>query len=142
MDNSEISRIQPPGIIPGPGPRPVGQPVQIPPVGAPSFRAVLDNVASQQAPAATNATSSEPLRFSAHAMQRLQSRNISLTSDDVTKMNAMADKAAAKGAKNSLFIVRDVAMVVSIKNRTVITAVDSDSMKENVFTNIDSAAII
>ncbi len=75
-------------------------------------------------------------------MARLQSRNISLTSDDVTKMNAMADKAAAKGAKNSLFIVRDVAMVVSIKNRTVITAVDSDSMKENVFTNIDSAAII
>jgi flagellar operon protein len=38
--------------------------------------------------------------------------------------------------------VRDVAMVVSIKNRTVITAVDSDSMKDNVFTNIDSAAII
>ena len=75
-------------------------------------------------------------------MQRLQSRNISLTSDDVSKMNAMADKAAAKGAKSSLFIVRDVAMVVSIKNRTVITAVDQDSMKDNVFTNIDSAAII
>ena len=75
-------------------------------------------------------------------MQRLQSRNISLTSDDVTKMNAMADKAAQKGANTSLFLVRDTALVVSIKNRTVITAVDSDSMKDNVFTNIDSAAII
>ncbi len=142
MDNSEISRVQQPGIIPGPGPRPVGQPVEIPPSGAPSFRSVLDCIAAPQTPAGPAGNSSEPLRFSAHAMQRLQSRNISLTSDDVTKMNAMADKAAAKGAKNSLFIVRDVAMVVSIKNRTVITAVDSDSMKENVFTNIDSAAII
>lgn len=140
MDNNEINRIQQPGIIPGPGPRPVGRPVEIPPTGAPSFRSVLDAATATQP--ATTTTGSEPLKFSAHAMQRLQSRNISLTSDDVTRMNAMADKAAAKGAKNSLFIVRDVAMVVSIKNRTVITAVDSDSMKENVFTNIDSAAII
>jgi flagellar operon protein len=140
VDPNDISRVQQPGIIPGPTARPVGKPVDIPPTSSPSFRAVLDNVAAQQqAPAAT---SSEPLKFSAHAMQRLQSRNISLTSDDVTKMNAMADKAAAKGAKNSLFIVRDTAMIVSIKNRTVITAVDSDSMKDNVFTNIDSAAII
>ncbi len=75
-------------------------------------------------------------------MQRLQSRNITLTPQDVEKMNSMADKAAAKGAKQSLFMMGDVGMVVSIKNRVVITAVDQDSMKENVFTNIDSAAII
>lgn len=140
MDNNDVKRIGQPGIIPGPAPRPVGRPVEIPPSGAPSFRSVLDAATATQP--ATTASGSEPLKFSAHAMQRLQSRNISLTSDDVSRMNAMADKAAAKGAKNSLFIVRDVAMVVSIKNRTVITAVDSDSMKENVFTNIDSAAII
>lgn len=138
MDNNEINRIPQPGIIPGPGPRPVGQPVTIPPTSGPSFKSVLEGTTA--APPSTS--SSEPLKFSAHAMQRLQSRNISLTSEDVSKMNAMADKAAAKGAKSSLFIVRDVAMVVSIKNRTVITAVDSDSMKDNVFTNIDSAAII
>ena len=137
MDNNEISRIQQPGIIPGPGPRPVGRPVEIPPSGASSFRSVLES-----ATATPSTTGAEPLKFSAHAMARLQSRNISLTDSDVSRMNAMADKAAAKGAKNSLFIVRDVAMVVSIKNRTVITAVDSDSMRENVFTNIDSAAII
>ncbi len=137
MDQNEINRIQQSGIIPGPGPRPVGRPVEIPPSSGPSFKSVLDNVTAQPTTGA-----SEPLKFSAHATARLQSRNISLTSEDVNRMNAMADKAAAKGAKNSLFIVRDVAMVVSIKNRTVITAVDSDSMKENVFTNIDSAAII
>ncbi len=138
MDSNEINRIQgQPGILPGPAPRPAGTLVDIPPsTSSASFRSILEQTS------ATSATGSEPLRFSAHAMQRLQSRNITLTSEDISRMNDMADKAAAKGAKQSLFIVRDAAMVVSIKNRTVITAVDQDSMKENVFTNIDSAAII
>ncbi len=132
MDPNEIRPTGSPGILPGPAPRPAGKPVQIPPASAPSFRSVLEQ----------QRTSAQPLKFSAHAMQRLQSRNIHLSSDDVDRMNVMADKAAEKGAKQSLFMLRDVAMVVSIKNRTVITAVDQDSMKENVFTNIDSAAVI
>ncbi len=132
MDPKDL-RVGTPGIIPGPAPRPAGKPVQIPPTSAPSFRSVLEQ---QQAP------SGQPLKFSAHAMQRLQSRNIQLSNDDINRMNVMADKAAEKGAKQSLFMLRDVAMVVSIKNRTVITAVDQESMKENVFTNIDSAAVI
>ncbi len=134
MDPKDLNAIGKPGIIPGPAPRPVGTPVQIPPASAPSFRSVLEQ---QQ-----RVTGAEPLKFSAHAMQRLQSRNIHLSNDDMAQMNAMADKAAEKGAKQSLFMLRDVAMVVSIKNRTVITAVDGDSMRDNVFTNIDSAAII
>ena len=134
MDPNDINRVgQQPGIIPGPAPRPQGTPVEIPPSSGQSFRSVLEQTAT---------TSTGDLRFSAHAMARLQSRNITLSGDDVARMNAMADKAAAKGAKQSLFILRDTAMIVSIKNRTVITAVDQDSMKENVFTNIDSAAII
>ena len=120
----------PPSVAPV---RPQGTPVQIPPTIGPGFRDVL-----REAVAPTG----QPLKFSAHAMQRLQSRNIQLSPDDVSRMNQMADKAAAKGAKQSLFMMGDTAMVVSIKNRVVITAVDSDSMKENVFTNIDSAAII
>ena len=134
MDPKDLNAIGSPGIIPGPAPRPAGTPVQIPPSSGPSFRSVLEQQQS--------ATSAQPLKFSAHAMQRLQSRNIHLSNDDMARMNAMADKAAEKGAKQSLFMLRNVAMVVSIKNRTVITAVDGDSMRENVFTNIDSAAII
>jgi len=126
-DDPKISSVQiPPSVAPV---RPQGVPVQIPPTGTGSFRDVLR-------------TTSAPLKFSAHAQQRLASRNIQLSQEDVAKMNAMADKAAAKGAKQSLFMMRDTAMVVSIQNRTVITAVDQSSMKDNVFTNIDSAAII
>jgi flagellar operon protein len=133
MADPKVSGVQiPPAITPAV--RPQGTPVQIPPTGTGSFRDVLRTA---QPPA-----SQQPLKFSAHAQQRLQSRNINLSQDDLAKMNAMADKAAAKGAKQSLFMMRDTAMVVSITNRTVITAVDQQSMKENVFTNIDSAAII
>lgn len=113
--------------------RPQGVPVQIPPTSGPSFRDVLGQQGAVQAGS---------LKFSAHAIQRLQSRNITLSADDVQRMNAMADKAAEKGAQQSLFMLRDVGMIVSIKNRTVITAVDSQTMRENVFTNIDSAAVI
>ncbi|MDE2572809.1 MAG: hypothetical protein KGM44_09855 [bacterium] len=113
---------------------PARTPVQIPPASGTAFRDVLRQ--QQQAP------KGEPLRFSAHALERLQSRKIAISPEDMAKMNEMTDKAAQKGAKSSLFMLRDVAMVVSIKNRVVITAVDGDSMKENVFTNIDSAAII
>ncbi len=120
----------PPSVAPV---RPQGTPVQIPPTVGPGFIDVLRE---------TVAPGSQPLKISAHAMQRLQSRNITLSSDDLDRMNQMADKAAAKGAKQSLFMMGDTAKVVSIKNRVVITAVDSDSMKDNVFTNIDSAAII
>ena len=139
MADPKISGVQiPPAITPAVRAR--GVPVQIPPAGTGSFRDVLRTA---QPPAAAQApASAQQLKFSAHAQQRLESRNIRLTQDDVAKMNAMADKAAAKGSKQALFMMRDVAMVVSITNRTVITAVDQSSMKENVFTNIDSAAIL
>ncbi|HEV2643622.1 MAG TPA: TIGR02530 family flagellar biosynthesis protein [Candidatus Elarobacter sp.] len=138
MADPKISGVQiPPAITPAVRPR--GVPVQIPPAGTGSFRDVLRTA---QPPATAPAPVTQQLKFSAHAQQRLESRNIRLTQDDVAKMNAMADKAAAKGSKQSLFMMRDTAMVVSITNRTVITAVDQSSMKENVFTNIDSAAII
>lgn len=136
MADPKISGVQIPPAI-NPAVRPRGVPVQIPPTGAGSFRDVLRTAQPPASPATL-----QPLKFSAHAQQRLESRNIRLTQDDVAKMNAMADKAAAKGSKQSLFMMRDVALVVSITNRTVITAVDQSSMKENVFTNIDSAAII
>jgi flagellar operon protein len=133
MADAKIEGVQTPPVAPA---RPQGVPVQIPPTGESSLR---DALRTASAPATST---SQPLKFSAHAQQRLASRNITLSSDDVAKMNAMADKAAAKGSKQSLFMMRDTAMVVSITNRTVITAVDQNSMKDNVFTNIDSAAII
>ena len=82
------------------------------------------------------------LKFSAHAKERLASRNIQLSPADLAKIGNAVDKAAQKGARESLIMMDRLALVVSVKNKTVVTAVDSMSMKEHVFTNIDSAVII
>jgi len=82
------------------------------------------------------------LKFSAHARARLEARNIKLTESQLSRLHTGVDKAASKGARESLVLVDDVALVVSIKNKTVITAVDDKNLKENVFTNIDSAVIM
>lgn len=82
------------------------------------------------------------LKVSGHAQTRLQSRQIEFGKAEWDRVMTGVDKAAAKGAKESLVMVDDVALVVSVKNRTVITAVDKDHLKDNVFTNIDSAVIV
>ena len=82
------------------------------------------------------------LKVSGHAQTRLQSRNIELGEAEWERVMAGVEKASQKGAKESLVMVDDVALVISIKNRTVITAVDKASLKDNVFTNIDSAVVV
>ncbi|WP_371368982.1 hypothetical protein SRRS_23450 [Sporomusa rhizae] len=83
------------------------------------------------------------VKFSQHALQRLTSRKIQLDSTQLNKLSQAVEKAAQKGAKESLILMNDsLAFVVSVKNKTVITAMDGASIKDNVFTNIDSAVII
>jgi flagellar operon protein len=79
------------------------------------------------------------VKFSKHATQRLGDRNITLDKDQTDKLERAVDKAKGKGLKDTLVIMDNVAMVVNVNNRTVITAVSKDEMKENVFTNIDGA---
>ena len=57
------------------------------------------------------------------------------------RLNGAVQRAADKGSRDALVLMDNVAMVVSVKNRTVVTVVDKDSLKQNVFTNIDSAVI-
>ncbi len=84
----------------------------------------------------------EPLKFSAHAYQRLQDRKIKLDPALLSKINDAVDKADAKGVGETLILTKDAALIVSVKNRTVITALDKNSMTGNVFTNIDGAVIV
>ena len=83
------------------------------------------------------------VKFSQHASQRLQTRNINLSNDQMNQLKSAVDKAAQKGARESLILMNnDLALVVSVTNRTVITAMDGSSIRDNVFTNIDSAVIV
>ncbi|MGE5507375.1 MAG: TIGR02530 family flagellar biosynthesis protein [Chitinophagales bacterium] len=89
----------------------------------------------------TQELAKEGLKFSAHAEKRLASRNIPFSQEEMATLAAAVDRAALKGARESLVLMGDTAFVVSVRNRTVITAIDGPSLKESVFTNIDSAVI-
>jgi len=81
------------------------------------------------------------LKFSKHAQERLQSRNIDLTDQDKSQLTQAVTLAEQKGSQDSLVFLRDMAFIVNVKNRTVVTAIDQEHMKQNVFTNIDSAIV-
>lgn len=82
------------------------------------------------------------LKFSKHADLRLAQRNIALTEEQLQRLNEGAKKAGEKGINESLVIMDDLTFIVNVKNSTVVTAMDMESSKENVFTNIDGAVII
>lgn len=84
----------------------------------------------------------QQLKFSTHAQQRLEQRGIVLMPDQLNRIAGAIDQAAAKGAKDSLVLFRDIAMIVNVPNRTVVTAMDGKSMREHVFTQIDSAVVV
>jgi len=81
------------------------------------------------------------LEFSSHASKRLQSRGINLDAADYQRLNAAYDKLAEKGARDSLVMLGDRAFLMSVKNKTIVTVLDKNDMKNNVFTNIDSAVL-
>lgn len=83
-----------------------------------------------------------PLKFSAHALNRIKDRSIAM--DDVLrgKLEKAVDTASQKGSKESLILSDNAAFIVSVKNKTVITVLDRTQMNGNVFTNIDSTVVI
>lgn len=84
----------------------------------------------------------EPLKFSAHATSRVQSRKLDIGPEKMRKLNEAVEKAAAKGLEDTLILTKDAAFIVNVKNRTVVTAMDRANMDGNVFTNIDGAVIV
>ena len=96
--------------------------------GTPSFDDVLRNNRGE-------------LQFSKHALKRIEQRGLQLDPDQLRRLNDAVDRAEQKGSKDSLILLDELALVVSVQNHTVVTAVDEGSQKEHVFTNIDSVVI-
>jgi flagellar operon protein len=80
-------------------------------------------------------------KFSAHAEERLKSRGVSFDANQLTRLEKGIDAAAQKGSREALVLVDGVAMVIAVKNRTVVTAMPGQADGPAVFTNIDAAVI-
>ncbi len=82
------------------------------------------------------------LKFSKHATQRLDDRNIKLSEEQSLRLEEGVMKASAKGITDSLVLVDQLAFIVNVPNQTVVTAMDQTESEENIFTNIDGAVIV
>jgi len=121
-----------PALLP-PGVEPVKKSVQVAGPAAPLKGPAFDEVLRQRV---------GTVKFSGHALQRVERRGIDLDANNtLARLESGVERAASKGARDSVVFVDGTAFVVSVRNKTVITAVDSEHMKEHVFTNDDSAVI-
>lgn len=84
----------------------------------------------------------DSIRFSKHAEARIYSRGIKMDAETVGRLVKAIAKAEEKGSKETLILDKDSAYVVSVKNKTVITVFDKDSLRQGVVTAIDSAVIM
>lgn len=80
------------------------------------------------------------VRFSKHANQRLESRNITLSQEQVHRLNQGVSRARDKSINESLVMMDNLAFIVNVKNNTVVTALEQN--EDSIFTNIDGAVIV
>lgn len=108
--------------------------------GGASFQEALGQLTNAEGGSGSLAPTN--LKFSNHAIERMQRRGITYSPEQMGRIERAIDKAAAKGSRETLLLTEDSAMIVSVNNRTVVTVMDKNSLKENVFTNIDSTVMI
>lgn len=139
-----IDNSLPIGSPPAAYPRPGGAPGGSAPAGGASFGAILKQ-ASNGAPGGSLAPSSG-VQLSRHAQNRVDKRDLNLDPATMTRLNNAIDRAAQKGSRNSVVMLDGLAVVVDVRDRTVVTAMNTNGSagqpgKEKVFTNIDSVVV-
>lgn len=95
-----------------------------------SFQSILDSAKSKD----------EGFTVSKHAAKRLD--EINFTEEDMKQIEKGFEIAKDKNSKNTVMLYKDVAIIASVENKTLITAVEKDRAKDNIFTNVDSVVIL
>lgn len=94
------------------------------------FQDVLDGVKSKD----------QSFTVSKHAASRLN--EINFTKEDMEQIQKGFKIAQDKNSKNTVMLYKDIALIASVENKTLITAVEKDRAKDNIFTNVDSVVIL
>lgn len=82
----------------------------------------------------------ENFKISKHAESRLSEMNFN--DEDLKVVGRGFEIAKEKNSRNAVMIYKDTALIASIENKTIITAVNKERAKDNIFTNIDSVIIL
>ncbi|WP_271812028.1 flagellar biosynthesis protein [Clostridium beijerinckii] len=94
------------------------------------FQDVLDSVKSKD----------QSFTISKHAASRLN--EINFTKEDMEQIQKGFKIAQDKNSKNTVMLYKDIALIASVENKTLITAVEKERAKDNIFTNVDSVVIL
>jgi len=84
----------------------------------------------------------QQLKMSKHATERLNERNIDISEGEWQQITEKVFEAKDKGVNQPLVLLDQAALVVSAKNATVITVLDRNEAREQLFTNIDGTIIL
>lgn len=112
--------------------------VRIQTVGSTLVEPVAPQDGHRQQPKSVDA---DGLTFSRHLNDRLNRRNLELDEEKMTRLSSAVNRAAGKGARDSVVLLDDLALLVNVSNRTVLTAIETGRMRDGVFTNIDSVVV-
>lgn len=85
--------------------------------------------------------STQEIRISAHAQRRMNERNIEMSSELKSALNDAIDSLNKKGARDSLVVTDKGAFLVNVPNRTLVTAMGKDEMRDGIVTQIDSVSM-
>ena len=84
----------------------------------------------------------EKVIISGHALKRLSERNLGLDKEELKKIENAIERLKMKGGQDSLVITDKAAYIVDVAKNVVVTAIDKESLNENVFTKIDSTILM
>lgn len=139
MSNAKINNILIPNVTKLPSQKTVDTANKLNPGEASEFKSLLDGALESQ----INFPQQEKgIHLSTHAMKRLQERNLTLDKEEYTKLQTAMDRLKVKGGQDSLVITGKAAYIVDVPKNTIVTAIDKESIGENVFTKIDSTILM
>ncbi len=141
MANQKINNILIPNVSTIPSKKNVDPANKLNPGETSEFKNLLNNTI-EQSESSELQQSPKGLHLSTHAMRRLQERNLSLDKEEYAKIQSAMDKLKLKGGQDSLIITGKAAYIVDVPKNTIVTAIDKESIGENVFTKIDSTILM
>ncbi len=139
MSNAKINNILIPNVTKLPSQKNVDTTNKLNPGETSEFKSLLDGALESQVGLPPQ---EKGIHLSTHAMKRLQERNLTLDKEEYTKLQTAMDRLKLKGGQDSLVITGKAAYIVDVPKNTIVTAIDKESIGENVFTKIDSTILM
>jgi flagellar operon protein len=138
MANQKINNILIPNVTSLPSQKKVDDVNKLKQGETSEFKNLLDSTVGDN----SNSEVNNGIHLSTHALRRLQERNLTLDKAEFTKLQTAMDRLKLKGGQDSLVITSKAAYIVDVAKNTIVTAIDKDSIGENVFTKIDSTILM